>query len=211
MSQREDELNELLRAAQVPERTPEYWESFPQTIARQLPARAAGGAAGPAAAVRPGSRLANPPTHTWAWGLGLTTACLLLGFFVGFRRGHAAAFTAAELAQSRKIYHELAALFPDRLQAVLLDGRGSQLVLATDAQPPGAVPLLVQICHAGICRRFITFSGQRVALNGETFEILADARGNVLVLGDHLGWSSGEPRKAAAGYRIRATALGDML
>lgn len=211
MSQREDELNELLRAAAVPERPPEYWESFPQTIARQLPTRAASGAAVPPSAVRQASRLANPPSHTWAWGLGLATACLLLGFFGGFRRANATAFSAAELAQSRKIYHELAALFPDCLQTVLLDGRGSQLVLATEPQPPGAEPLLVQICHAGICRGFITFSGQRVALNGETFEILADARGNVLVLGDHLGWSSGEPRKAAAGYRIRATVLGEAL
>ncbi|MFA6544205.1 MAG: hypothetical protein WCS99_07250 [Limisphaerales bacterium] len=205
MNRRDDELNELLRAVRVPERAPEYWEKFPQTVVRQLRRAEAGEAAGSRGS--PG----RSGGHLWAWGLGLATACLVLGFFAGFRRGHSLGFSAAELAQSRKIYHELAGLFPDQLQTVLLDGRGSQLVLASDAQPPASVPLLVQICHDGICRRFITFSGQRVALNGETFEILFDARGNVLVVGDRLAWSSGEPRKAAAGYRIRATALGEAL
>lgn len=199
MSQGHEELNALLRTARVPERPAEYWEGFPQTVIRQL------------------RQPAGPPVeramrrHSWAWGLGLAAACLALGFFAGFRRGHAAGFSAAELAQHRKIYRELAALFPGRLQAVLLDRNGSQLVLAAEAQLPASAPLLVQICHDGRCRRFITFSGQRVALNGETFEVLSDARGNVLVVGERLAWTSGEPGKAADGYRIRATALGDAL
>lgn len=201
MSRRDDELNELLRTVRVPDRTPEYWAEFPEAITRQLRPRAANGAAVPAVSVR----------HAWAWGLGLATACLLLGFYVGFRRGHTVGFSTAEVAQGRKIYHELAALFPDRVQTVQLDGRGSQLVLATDAHPPASAPLLVQICHAGECRRFITFSGQRVALNGETFEVLSDAQGNVLVVGERLAWTSREPRKTAAGYRIRATTLEEVL
>ena len=201
MSQRDDELNELLRAAPVPARPPEYWEEFPQIITRQLRPRAASGAAVPTASVR----------HAWAWGLGLATACLVFGFFFGFRRGHAVGFSTAEVAQSQKIYLELAALFPGRVQTVQLDGRGSQLVLATDAHPPASAPLLVQICHAGECRRFITFSGQRVTLDGETFEVLTDTQGHVLVVGERLAWTSSEPRKAVAGYRIRATTLGEML
>ena len=48
-------------------------------------------------------------------------------------------------------------------------------------------------------------------MNGEDFEILSDARGNVLVVGDRLAWTSGQPRKIAAGYRIRAAALEDAL
>jgi hypothetical protein len=199
VNQRDEELNELLRTVRVPERSPEYWAEFPEAVVRQLQR----------SAQRPAAPLAR---HAgWAWGLGIATACLLLGFFVGFRRGHAVGFSTAEVAQSQKIYHELAALFPDRVQTVLLDGRGSQLTLATDAQPPASAPLLVQISHAGVCRRFITFSGQRVALNGETFEVLADAQGNVLVVGQHLAWSSDAPRLVTSGYRIRATALGERL
>ena len=199
MNQRDEELNELLRTVRVPERSPEYWAEFPQAVVRQLQ--------------RPAPRPAAPATRVsgWAWSLGFATVCLLLGFFVGFRRGHTVGFSTAEVAQSQKIYQELAALFPDRLQTVLLDARGSQLVLTTDAHPPASAPLLVQICHAGACRRFITFSGQRVALNGETFEVLADAQGNVLVVGQHLAWSSHAPRLVTSGYRIRATALGETL
>lgn len=202
MSQRDDELNELLRAARVPERTPEYWAEFPQAIARQLRVPRAREAA---------SDTAPRPRPAWAWGLGLATVCLLLGFFFGFQRGHAVGFSTAEIAQSQKIYRELAALFPDRVQTVQLDGRGSQIVLTSDPQPPASAPLLVQICHADQCRRFITFSGQRVALNGETFEVLTDANGNVLVIGDRLAWTSSAPRRTTAGYRIRAMALGEML
>lgn len=199
MNRRDDELNELLRTARVPERTPEYWEEFPQVVLRQMHRP-----------VRPHAEASSFPRR-WAWGLGLAAACLVLGFFAGFRRGHAAGFSAAEVAQSLKIYRELAALFPNQVQTVLLDGRSTQLVLAGDAQPPASAPLLVQICHAGACRSFITFSGQRVMLNGEGFEVLSDARGNVLVVGERLVWTSGEPRKAADGYHIRATTLGEML
>lgn len=199
MNPREVRLNELLRTARVPERTPEYWEEFPRTVVRQID--------------RPVPSTPESATrgHLCAWGLGLATACLVLGFFAGFGRGQAAGFSTAELAESQKIYQEVATLFPDRLQTVLLDGRGSQLVLAADAQPHSSAPLLVQICHAGVCSSFITFSGQRVQLNGEAFEVLSDAMGNVLVVGERLAWTSGEPRNATAGYRIRATALGEML
>lgn len=206
MNQRDDELNELLRTVRVPERTPQYWAKFPQAIARRLD-----GAPAPTASIRQTAPWAKSPASNWAWGLGLATACLLLGFFIGFGRGHSVGFSTAEVAQNQKIYQELATLFPERLQTVLLDGRGSQLVLATDAQPQASAPLLVQICHAGVCHRFITFSGQRVALNGENFEVLADAQGHVLVVGEQLAWTSREPRRVAAGYHIRATALGDVL
>lgn len=199
MRRRDDELNQLLHAARVPERTPGYWANFSEAVLREIRMPAG-------RSVTPAAR-----ANLWAWGLGLAIVCLVLGFFAGFRRGHAVGFSAAEVAQGRKIYQELAALFPGRLQTVLLDGRGSQLVLASDAQPPASAPLLVQICHGEDCRRFITFSGQRVALNGEAFEVLSDAEGNVLVVGERLVWSSGEPRKAAAGYRIRATALEEPL
>lgn len=199
MNQRDDELNELLRTARVPERTPEYWAEFPDAVARAIRRPA------------PVHAAAAPRSHAWAWSVGFAAICLALGFFAGFWRGHAVGFSTAEIAQSRKIYHELAALFPGQLQGVQLDGRAPQLVLAGDAQPPASAPLLVQICHGGNCRRFITFSGQRVAVDGEMFEVLSDAAGHVLVVGERLAWSSGEPRKAVAGYRIRATALGEML
>ena len=113
----------------------------------------------------------------------------------------------AEFARGAKIYREVAALFPDRLQAIVLDERGAQLVLAPDARPPASAPLLVQICHAGRCHSFITFSGRQVALDGRSFEVLADAQGHVLVVGDQLAWSSAEPSRAAGGYRIRAATL----
>ncbi len=199
MIPRDVALDAVLRSARVPVRSPEYWEEFPARVIR---------------------RLRNPVPHPmplvrrrsrWRWSFGLATACVVAAFLISFWRERESGFTAAELAQSRKIYQELAALFPDRLQAVQFDEQGAQLVLATDGRPPASAPLLVQICHAGSCRRFITYSGQRVALNGENFEILADARGNVLVVGDRLAWSSSRPRQTATGYRIRAAALAEAL
>ncbi|NBV24879.1 MAG: hypothetical protein EBS05_23540 [Proteobacteria bacterium] len=199
------ELDALLHSAQVPERPAKYWEEFPAAVMGKLPPRGVSGA--PARA----DHTPEIPRRLWAWGLGLATACLLLGFFAGFRRGHAAGFSAAEVAQGRKIYHELDALFPGRLQTVQLGGQGSQLSLDTEARPPASAPLLVQICHAGECRRFITFSGQRVVFDGDVFEVFADAAGNVLVVGKRFAWTSGAPGQAANGYRIRATTLGEML
>jgi hypothetical protein len=52
--------------------------------------------------------------------------------------------------------------------------------------------LWIKICDGKQCRSVVTFSGQAMQIAGQRVEVLADARGGVMLLGDHFFWSSRE-------------------
>lgn len=174
------ELDELLKSVPVPERSAEHWTEFPHDVVRSLPqvkrTRSGLSAGGPGWRPR------------FAWAAALLLVVSGLAAWLGLRDGHRPGFDAGELAGYRRMWTELNALFPRQVRAVLFEPDGPRLVLAEQANLPDAPPLLVRQCLAAGCRTAITFSGQQVQLGGELLEVLADARGNILVTGRSVVW-----------------------
>ena len=161
---------------------------------------------GPALAAR-----AHPPVNRVAlWSVGLATACVLFVLALNHWRADRTE-PNNDLADAQKLFSELNALFPNQLAAVVFDGSTPRLVLAEQASANQGAPIFVRLCGAQGCQRVITFSGQRVSLNGESCEVLADARGHVIVTGERFVWSSGDGSSAQGGYRIEAATLAGTL
>lgn len=189
-------LDELLKSSRVPARSEGYWERFPKRVS---------------------DRIREPlpePTGDRArglhWWLAVSTACLVLGLGVVMWKTASSSKPpgGAELARSERVFREIAALFPGRVQAVVVDGEDVKLALSDEANVPPSTPLYVKICGAAKCRNIITFSGQRIQVNGETLDVLSDAKGNVIVTGRHFAWTSATPTQGAGSYRIEAHRLG---
>src|ERR1051325_1536837 len=101
-----EELDKLLKSVRVPERTAAYWEEFPASVIGEL--RRAG---------RPGPRQpARGRVPMWAWGLGMATACVVVGLALGFRWGRHSSPDSVPLAKFDKYLHELDTLFPGQVQ-----------------------------------------------------------------------------------------------
>ncbi len=190
------ELNQLLKSAKVPGRGGGHWAEFPNRVG---------------AALRVG-RVSPTGQHSFwpklAWGLSLAGACVLIGFVIGHWRGARATQVAQKFLQSEKLIHEVRAMFPNQVQAVILDKDGMQLVLAEKADVPDSPAIYLNICGPDGCRQIITSSGQQIRLNGEVCDVLADARGNIILAGSRLIWSSESHATSMGGYRIEARAMG---
>lgn len=193
----DSELNDLLRKARVPDRPGTYWEQFPAQAAQR------------AAAHQRFAALPTRPVWRMAWGLGLAAACVALGFIIGLRKGRDAGAAIHQQAGYQRIFHEVAALFPERLSAIVIEDGQVQLILADDGRIPPSEPLLVEICKDGHCRTFITFSGQQVRLNGDTFDVLRGGEGNVIVAGRNQVWIGGQTQPDASGLAVKARLLED--
>jgi hypothetical protein len=198
-------LDEILKSARVPERAGEYWEKFPGRVMAKLHWRKQNSEAQQLALPRVSSfRLFRLPV----FGAGLAVACILLGFGLGIRIGRQSiAPERAQLAEALKCYREIAGLFPNQIQSIVFDQNGPHLVLAEQPNVPASTPLYVKICGPAGCQRFVTFSGQQIHLNGDTFDVLVDRRGDVMVVGAQSVWSSSEPLQSVGGYRIEARPL----
>ena len=199
----DSKLNELLQRVRVPERQPEEWQELTNDTMRAM--RLSLSAHGER--VRGEVSLSRPRFKSIAlWTFGCATACVLAGFILG--HWHARLETRRdEIADARKLFSELSALFPNQIEAVILDERGPRLVLAEQPAPRHGAPIFVRICTARGCERVVTFSGRRVLMNGESCEVLLDVRGNVIVAGERFAWSSSEPATRTRGFQIEAAQL----
>jgi hypothetical protein len=187
------ELDDLLRSAPVPEREPDYWRDFPGEITRRLR--------------RPDAKVqapARPRPPLLAWGIGFAAACLAIGFVIGHWHGRMRTADAYALLQNGKVLREVLALFPNRVRAIVQDEHGVQLVLSDQPDVPNSTPFWIKVCERGQCRAVVTFSGQEFKIAGERVEVLADAQGRVMLVGDRLFWSSAEPNRTSANLRIQA-------
>jgi len=115
--------------------------------------------------------------------------------------------SSKSLAQVRKYYSEIESLFPNQLKAIVFDRQGPHLLLAEESNLPKSAALYVKICSKGDCRSFVTFSGQRIRFGSDTFDVLVDRRGDVLLAGEKMVWSA-DSSAGQTDYRIEAKPLG---
>ncbi|HTA31520.1 MAG TPA: hypothetical protein VK731_13595 [Candidatus Cybelea sp.] len=127
----------------------------------------------------------------FAWALALAGVFVLIGFGLGFWRGRDSGINTGQLAEVKKYYREIEALFPNQVQAIAFDRQGPHLVLSEQADVPRSPALFVKVCGPKGCESFVTFSGQKIKFGGQQFEILADAEGKVIVVGDKRAWAGG--------------------
>ena len=146
------DLEKKLKAARVPERGEDYWESFPRVVLARLRT---------APAKRP--EIEYHWVSRLAWS-GVAFACLVIGFAIGHWPGRAQKNDPYALLQNQKVLREVLTLFPNRVRAIVQDERGSQLVLSDQPDVPASTPLWIKICDGRHCHAAVTFSGQELQL-----------------------------------------------
>lgn len=187
------ELEQRLRSARVPGRNEDYWEDFPRTVTARI-----GRAAKP-------MRVAPRILPRLIWSFGFAAACLLIAIAVW--RPRAANEQAYAFLQDEKVIRETLELFPNQVRAIIQDSSGTRLVLSERPDVPNSPPLWIRICNGKECRVVVTFSGQSFQVAKETVEVLADAQGQVMLVGDQLFWSAAEQSRSARSLRIQARPL----
>ncbi len=192
----DQDLNRILRSAEPPPRSAEYWEELPGRVTRQLHRPL------------PRERRATYWLPRLAWGGGFAIACVVIGFLLGHRFGQTeVATTNGQLLQSEKLIREVMTLFPNRVRAIVKDDSGLRLVLADEADVPTSTPLWVKVCRGTDCTTLVTFSGQELQIAGQKMTVLADAGGGVILTGDRFAWASDHPNGGVQDLRIQARPL----
>jgi hypothetical protein len=201
MQMNNSDLERLLKSAEAPARSDEYWEQFPRRVTARTHWQTQ--PAGKPLTESP----RRPSPAILAWGLGLVSACIVVRLAIGFWRGRAPRQTALQLTQATKYYREIEALFPNQIRAIVFDDQGARLILAEKADVPNSPPVFLKVCGPHGCQRFVTFSGQQIRINGNECDVLMDARGNVLLVGKRFVWSSASLGSETSPYRIEAKTL----
>lgn len=192
------ELESVLKSAPVPQRQTEFWEQLPKRITARIHWQSQQRTASQAEARR-------FDLLDWALAVGVVAVvCVVILFLQPGQKSLAVAdpFTVVE-----KCYRETETLFPNQLRAIVFDDSGPRVVLAEKADVPASPPLYLKICGPRGCQEIVTFSGQQVQVNGNVCDVLTDAKGNVILAGESLVWSSQEPLVTRGHYRIEARAL----
>jgi hypothetical protein len=192
VSNQDQQFDDLLNSAPVPERSKGYWENFPKRVTAQLSDRVR-----TQAATSAGSR------RLWGWGLAGACIALIVGFGLWMRNQ-----VSAAQPNYTKLYHEIESMFPNQVRAIVVESGGVKLDLSERPDIPSSSPLRVDVCHNQQCRTYITFSGQQIRVNKESWDVLSDGVGHVLVVGPTVVWTSAEPARHAGAYHINAQPLG---
>lgn len=192
MSKQDQQFDDMLKSARVPDRSAGYWENFPRRVATQLAARTQSKTTASTGLIR-----------RWGWGLAL--ACTVLIASIGLWMHRPAANARPNYA---KLYREIETMFPNQVRAIVVESGAVKLDLSERPDIPSSSPLRVDVCHNQQCRTYITFSGQRIRVNTESWDVLSDGVGHVLVVGRNVAWTSAEPNRRSGAYHIDAELLG---
>ncbi len=202
------ELNRLLKSASVPEPPQDYWEQFPGRVTDEVRRRRASKSKGVPHSAPASWSAAVLCRFRWALGTAITAALVLAAALLIHSRGKPGVAGSDAFAEAQKCFREIEPLFPNQIKAIVFDQQGAELVLADDPTVPTSTPLYLKVCGPNGCRRFVTFSGQQIRVNGDLCDVLLDREGNILVVGRQFAWSSSNPAGKATPYQIEARPLG---
>ncbi len=203
------ELDRLLKSASVPERPTEYWEHFPQQVTTEAHRRNR----------TTDSRSCSDGEETWvpwwlkdprarpAVAIALLGVLMGIGVLIGSKGTGRSSAGDSQLAEAQQCFREIQGLFPNQLQAIVFDEGNTELLLADTPNVPVSAALYLRISGPNGCRRVVTFSGQRIRVNGDLCDVLMDHEGNVLLVGPQFVWSSGNTDNKTGGYQIEARVL----
>lgn len=194
------ELENILKRARAPERSEDFFETFPQQVVRQL------------------NRSAAQSSHVerrWfprlAWGMA-TAICILAAFTIGHWRGRMDMKTVAssDILQNAKFIRETLAMFPNQVRAIVRDQHGLNLILSNHGEVPASPPIYVRICDGKNCSSCVTFSGEEIQIAGQKLTVLSDAHGGVIVAGNDFLWGSSTRVGLDKGLKVEAKELGQL-
>jgi hypothetical protein len=199
-----NELDQLLKSVPTPKKGDDYWKEFPKRVTAKLHWQA--------------NRTESTATNSFftmrrlaGFATGLAAVCVIVGFIsarLHNQSGHDAHRDAGQYAEVKKYYEEIEALFPNQMQGIVFDGQGPHLIIADKANIPKSQPFYVRVCSPKGCQGFVTFSGQEIQVNGDKCEVLADANGQIMLVGNKRVWSGNQTSGA---IRVEARPLTAML
>jgi hypothetical protein len=191
-----NELDSILKKARLPEIAEDSLEMFPRRVVARLNRN------------DPPPRAARSFLPRLAW-IAVLAACAAIAFAIGQWRGRmeTSAIPATDTLASAKLIHEMMAMFPNQIRAIVQDDSGLKLVLSDTGDVPASPPLYVRICDGQHCSSFVTFSGQEIQVDGQTITVLSDRRGGIILAGTQFVWSSTERSPAAGHLKIEAKNL----
>jgi hypothetical protein len=194
---KQSELNSILKKARLPERSEEFWETFPYRIKSRLKQ--------PPKQIADRNRSGFPRL---AWGLA-TAICILVAFVIGHWSGRLETKTAAsqDVLQNARFIHETLAMFPNQVRAIVRDRHGLNLVLSQNDDVPVSPPIYIRICDGTNCSSCVTFSGQEIQIGGQKLTVLSNARGGIILTGNKFVWSSDERTFVRTHLKIEAKNL----
>ena len=188
---KESDLDRKLKGAGVPEWPADHWDTFPTLVRARL-----GREDGEADRERAGFR--------FSWALAAAFACVAILLSLGYWHRTRSGSDTLTLLQNGEALREMMDLFPNRVRAIEEDKTGVHLTLSDYPDVPVSTPYWIRICDGKQCRAVVTFSGQSLRIDGQEVEVLVDAQGSVLLVGDQFVWSSAGPNPAPDNLRIQA-------
>jgi hypothetical protein len=190
------QLDKLLKSARPPERSADQWAALNKRIAARLHWQPRDTE----------DRSATKQSLLRAWGIGLAAACAagVLTFLFWPGRDHSAVTTNSAMAETEVSYSEILEMFPNQVRAIVFADGDSRIELSDKPDQSDAQPIFLKVCGPHGCQTIITFSGQRIRVNGDEWEVLASGKDGVIVAGKAAVWTSNEPAARLSQFRIEA-------
>lgn len=194
------DLDAHLREVIEPDPGDAYWREFPPRVTQRIIQTTFHSTQSPIPPARLRFRL---PAIAAAAGV----AMLLFFLLAALRPTHSTPAVPPDIRTMMTCFDEVSALFPGRLRSIVEDLDGLRMDLAETTTFVGQPRVYLEICGPAGCSRFLTSSGQQIAITNLPHEVFVDGRGNIQIAGPRVLWTSADPDVQVAGFHIHARVL----